>query len=81
MQIAHLLTVLDRAAASTESLDSEIQVEKVWTCFGGSLYDEVQFIMDDGHMGSPCEHTHTHTHTHTRDWRQLPTVSLENVSW
>ena len=81
MQIAHLPTVLDRAAARRESLDSEIQVEKVCTCLGEgvSLYDEVQFVMGDGHMGPPWEQTTEDiTFPQLRWWG---VKLLENVSW
>ena len=55
------------------SLHSEVQVEQVWKCPGGSLYLEVQYIMDNGHTGPPAPVDRQIWH----DWKHcLPATSL-----
>ena len=33
---------------------------------------KVQYIMCNGHMGTPCEQTYTHTHTHMAENSTFP---------
>ena len=44
-------------------LYSEVQVEQVWTCLGGSLCVEFQYIMGNGHMERPTEQNDWQTDT------------------